>query len=233
MTDQDLLPAARAAYDAASADGPAGDGADFELNREKWISVARAVIGMAPPDPKWPLRARVWVRMEDGRPKEKVLEIEGVIGGTHMTCRHTQSLEVADHDVPGLPEHYSNLEMPDDVSPYARGISERHGLDGLHSEAKRLIHKITVASSLYRDGTVKRILAKADGAEKRVKEAVRQDNGIWLARELDALQAIVVEAQRLADPNGRASLVLHVDEDKWDRYSSYAAYLDFGRRNAE
>lgn len=54
----------------------------------------------------WPLRARVWTRTSV-TPHEKVLEIEGVIDDCHMTTRHTQSMNVADSDVPGLPELYA------------------------------------------------------------------------------------------------------------------------------
>lgn len=52
----------------------------------------------------WPLRARIWTRTSQGFP-EKILEIEGVIGETHMTCRFPQSAAVADEDVPELPEY--------------------------------------------------------------------------------------------------------------------------------
>ncbi|WCS27197.1 hypothetical protein LOK46_10390 [Methylobacterium sp. NMS14P] len=53
----------------------------------------------------WPLRARVWTRTSV-EPHEKVLEIVGSINDTFMACRHTQSLAIADADVPGLPERY-------------------------------------------------------------------------------------------------------------------------------
>lgn len=64
--------------------------------------VAAAVAGAVE---GWPLKARVWQRTSV-EPNEWVLEIEGTIGDTNMTCRHTQSLAVPVDDVPGLPELY-------------------------------------------------------------------------------------------------------------------------------
>lgn len=226
MTDDQLKPAARAAYDASCAiHGREKSDRDFRVQMVEWLAVARAAIASAPDDPEWPLRARVYTRTST-EPHEKILEIEGVVDDTYMTCRHVQTLAVADADVPGLPELYGSDELPATVSKYARGIAELHGLPGLEREARRLVHKIKTAASLYRDGAVKRELAVDAAVEKRIDHAVATESVGWLASELDSLQARIVSAQRIADPHGLASLVLHTDEQNWTRYASYAAYLE-------
>jgi hypothetical protein len=48
----------------------------------------------------YPLDARVWFRESTG---EWVLELEGAINDTHLTCRHPQPGELAPEEVPGLP----------------------------------------------------------------------------------------------------------------------------------
>lgn len=48
----------------------------------------------------YPLDARVWFRESTG---EWVLELEGAINDTHLTCQHTQPGDLAPEEVPGLP----------------------------------------------------------------------------------------------------------------------------------
>lgn len=72
---------------------------------------------------EWPLRARVWTRTSV-EPPVKVLEIEGVIDDMHMNCRHTQSLSVADRDVPGLPEMYATTTDADLLEQAARVVDD-------------------------------------------------------------------------------------------------------------
>lgn len=48
----------------------------------------------------YPLDARVWFRESTG---EWVLELEGAINDTYLTCRHTQPGELTPEEVPGLP----------------------------------------------------------------------------------------------------------------------------------
>ena len=62
------------------------------------ITSLRAALAQQPG--AWPLRARVWRRDSTS---EWVLEIEGTLGDTYMSVRHTQPLSVAYEDVPGLP----------------------------------------------------------------------------------------------------------------------------------
>ena len=69
-------------------------------------AMERLLTSLAETEEDWPLKARVWTRTSV-EPHEKVLEIEGTIGDTFMTCRHTQSLVISDEDVPGLPELYA------------------------------------------------------------------------------------------------------------------------------
>lgn len=117
--------------------------------------------------------------------------------------------------------------MPEGLSTYARGLAERQGLDGLHREASRLLETMETASSLYRDGSVVRtILSDADIHRQRVDYAYSTGAADWLAWELDAMQAKILRAQKVADPCGRAALVLHTSREHWDRYDSYQAYRD-------
>lgn len=225
MNQAILERAARAAYNThCLIHGTAPSERDFKVAIMEWRSLAKAAIEAAA-DPEWPLKARVWTRTSV-EPHEKVLEIEGVIDDTHMTCRHVQSLAVADADVPGLPELYADETIPADVSNYARQIAIHKGIDGLRNEAARLLRKIETASSLYRDGQVKAVLHASDPAAGRIAGlAARNDVG-GICRELDALQTRIVTAQRMADPWGKASLVLHTSEEHWDRFDSYQAKLD-------
>lgn len=227
MTDEDIMPAAWAAYEAfCIVMGDAPDQRAFKVEIIQWLAVARAVVRKMPADPQWPLKARVWTRTSV-EPHEKVLEIEGVIGDTHMTCRHTQSIGVPDEDVPGLPEMYPDDDMPADVSLYARNIAEHLGVRGLAKEARRLVDKIETAASLLRDGTaVKIMLAPNDPMGKRIDHSERVNDVVALAREVDLLQDRIVKAQRASDPFSRTSLVLHTDRKNWERYDSYVAYLD-------
>ena len=115
--------------------------------------------------------------------------------------------------------------LPDDASAYVRAVFANGGIAGLGREAERLLHKMRTAASLYRDGRVKAILTPIADVEARVERALAAGDLTSLAVDLDLMQSRILEAQRLADPCGRASLVLHTDEAKWDRYDSYAAYL--------
>lgn len=112
------------------------------------------------------------------------------------------------------------------ASRYARNVFEKDGLEGLEREARRLLHKMRTASSLYRDGTVKALLTPIDDVERRVDHAVATGGVSWLCMELDDMQRRIVAAQAIANPGGLAALVLHTDEDKWTRYDSYTAYRE-------
>ncbi len=117
--------------------------------------------------------------------------------------------------------------MPPSVSTYATGIFERNGIDGLHREAMRLLETMETASSLYREGSVARtILVDLDDHRMRAEHAHATRAAAWLARELDAMQKKILRAQKIADPCGRASLVLHTSREHWDRYDSYQGFLD-------
>jgi hypothetical protein len=116
--------------------------------------------------------------------------------------------------------------LPDDASQYVRNVVEQGGMAGLEREARRLLHKMRVAASLYRDGAVKAILTPIDDVERRVDHAVATGGMSWLAMEIEGMQRRIVAAQGIADPGGRAALVLHTDEDKWERYDSYAKYRE-------
>lgn len=217
--------AARAAFDAnCKVNDLANSDEIFILEIDEWIAIAKAVIDSST-DTEWPLKARVWTRTSV-EPHEKVLEIEGVIDDVHMTCRHTQTMLVADSDVPGLPEMYPEDELPEGLSTYARQIAQRLGVEGLNREAQRLIHKIRTASSLYRDGAVKNILGAHEPISARVKRMTDRGDIAGLATELDHLQSRILAAQEKADPFGMASLVLHCSEEKWDAWPSYAAYMN-------
>lgn len=76
-----------------------------EGNEPEAVSEARAFLeGIQATDPSaghgYPLDARVWFRESTG---EWVLELEGAINDTHLTCRHTQPGDLAPEEVPGLP----------------------------------------------------------------------------------------------------------------------------------
>ena len=53
---------------------------------------------------EWPLKAKVWKREST---QEWVLEIKGNIGGSNVTCRHTEPLTTELASVPGLPSRYA------------------------------------------------------------------------------------------------------------------------------
>jgi len=214
------------AYEAVMrADGREPDADAFEGERTRWEAAAAAVTTcVTAADPHWPLKARVWTRTSV-EPHEKVLEISGVIDDTHLTCRHTQSLAVADADVPGLPEMYPDQNVPSDASAYVRALAETKGLEGMEREARRLLHKITTAASLNRQGQMRTILSPSDGMARRVDDAVASRSMAWLARELDSMQARIVKAQEIAHPDSITALVLHTDEEHWPRHPSYSAYL--------
>lgn len=223
MNDHQTNLAARHAFESdCHARGVLVDDGAYDETRDRWIAIAGAVIDSI--STEWPLRARVWTRTSGAEP-EKVLEIEGVIGDTFMTVRHTQTVKVADADVPGLPELYPEQRLHESASTYAQGVFERHGIEGLEREIDRLLEKMTAARDCYRDGPVRQLL---DVDPERARIAVQRGRGdaTSLALELDGLQARIVEAQGRADPCGRASLILHVDKDKWDKYQSYQAYID-------
>jgi hypothetical protein len=76
-----------------------------EGNEPEAVSEARAFLkGLQAPDPAperdYPLDAQVWFRESTG---EWVLELEGAINDTHLTCQHTQPGDLAPEEVPGLP----------------------------------------------------------------------------------------------------------------------------------
>lgn len=76
-----------------------------EGNEPQTVSEARAFLnGLQATDPSaghgYPLDARVWFRESTG---EWVLELEGAVNDTHLTCRHTQPGYLAPEEVPGLP----------------------------------------------------------------------------------------------------------------------------------
>lgn len=223
MNDADIDMAARRAFEAdRGARGLAADDAAYDDERERWQAVVRAVHDSLREG--WPLRARVWTRTSVAEP-EKVLEIEGVIGDTSMTVRHTQSMKVADEDVPGLPELYPEQHLHDSASIYAKGVFERHGIAGLEREIDRLLGKMDAARGCYRDGPMVVLLGTAS-ERKRIAIQRGRGDATSLALELDGLQKRILEAQTRADPFGKASLILHVDEDKWESYASYQAYID-------
>ena len=77
------------------------------------------------PVSNWPLKAKVWKRENT---QEWVLDIEGTLGETNMTCRHTQPLSVAYEDVPGLPTLYREPVTLTDAEIEA--IARKHGTGG-------------------------------------------------------------------------------------------------------
>lgn len=125
-----------------------------------------------------------------------------------------------------MTEIQQNGQLHTDASQYVRNVMALHGIAGLEREARRLVHKLDVAASLYREGATREFLMPARGIEQRIAHAVETGAAGMLGIELDALQNHVVEAQRKVDPAGRAALVLHVDEVHWERCDSYEAYQD-------
>lgn len=66
----------------------------------------------------YPLSARVWRREST---QEWVLEIEGSIGETWLTCRHTEPLSRNPDEVPGLPSLY---EADDEITTLRAQLAE-------------------------------------------------------------------------------------------------------------
>jgi hypothetical protein len=116
--------------------------------------------------------------------------------------------------------------LPDTASQYTRNVLANGGLAGMEREAERLLHKMRTAASLYRDGRVKAILTPTDDIAARVSAAAARGDVTALAVDLDIMQARIVQAQALADPGGRAALVLNAPEREWERYESYIAYRE-------
>lgn len=116
--------------------------------------------------------------------------------------------------------------LPDTASEYTRNVLANGGLAGMEREAERLLHKMRTAASLYRDGRVKAILTPTDDIAVRVSAAAARGDVAALAADLDIMQARIVQAQALADPGGRAALVLNAPEREWERYDSYIAYRE-------
>lgn len=223
MTEHEIQTAAKAARNAYRE--AIGKPFAQECNDDEmmiWRSVVTAVSTSLSTD--WPLRARVWTRTSV-EPHEKVLEIEGAIDDTHMTVRHTQSLDVADVDVPGLPELYPSEEVHESASTYARGVFQRHGIEGLVQEAERIMHSMDAARAHYHEGSTKQKL-ETSAVRKRIDIQFKRRDVTSLALELDGLQSRIVDAQQSVDRHSKASIMLFTDQDKWDRYPSYQAYLD-------
>jgi hypothetical protein len=83
-----------------------GDTADEAASIEEWAELRADLPGVVRrhfsyAGPVFPLDACVWFRESTG---EWILEVDGVINDTHLSCRHTQPGDLAPEEVPGLPD---------------------------------------------------------------------------------------------------------------------------------
>lgn len=130
-------------------------------------------------------------------------------------------------------------ELHESASTYARNVFDRHGIDGLVREIERVMRKLDAAYAAYHDGSTRQLLKISDtnllktrGVKARVAVQIKRQDATSLALELDGLQSRINEAQNQIDRCSRASIMLFVDEDKWDKYPSYQAYLESFRVQA-
>lgn len=88
------------------------DGPDWDWNSKDFDRVSEQLARdiLAKQTREWPLQGRVWQRGD-----EWVLEIQGVLGDTHLTCRHTEPLTTPYEDVPGLPSLYPQTNEGDEL----------------------------------------------------------------------------------------------------------------------
>lgn len=142
-----------------------------------------------------------------------------------MSVRHTQTLEINDEDVPGLPELYPDRVLPAEASEYVKNIYDRFGEEGLVKERDRLLNKVEVAASYRRHGTVGQTLDKAKAYIEISNGSEKITSICRLATDLDKLQGYILEAQRLCGSEGKVSVILHLDEENWDKYGNYSDYI--------
>lgn len=111
------------------------------------------------------------------------------------------------------------------TDPHTTAILAANGFEGLAVEAKALLRRMSTASSLYRDGVVKGILATGDEVADKVAGAIRNRDVGTLSDLVDDMRNRIRTARRAANPDGLAALVLHADEAEWTLHASLNAYL--------
>lgn len=111
-------------------------------------------------------RAYIW-RRTSTEPHEWVLELKGSINDCGFICRHTQPIEIAPEDVPGLPTLY-----PAETAPHPAGgggIVER--LPGWHPTERGLMRRHPRGSWTGRDDAEKTV-ARKDAEIERLQAQV-------------------------------------------------------------
>lgn len=116
--------------------------------------------------------------------------------------------------------------IPYDSSEYVKNVFKRKGIEGLISECNRMIRKLDAAETCARMSSHKVMFLHGKQLINLTQKNIMKEDAFGIAMCLDQIQSYVLELQRYFDKNTKISLILHTDEEKWEKHESYTNYVD-------